>query len=288
MHTQSLTDLASKLSDVSRKNLYSPYVNLEFPDEIDRNQWFTSPELLSLYGTSAYDELSEERKKALSFWEAVNFYSINIHGEKALMEGLARRLYEKKNEKISNYLHHFLDEENKHMVYFGTFTTRYAGKVYPDRKMNFPREYEEGEEDFLFFAKVMIFEEIVDHYNKKMSTDQRLHPVAQKINLFHHRDEIRHLVFGRQLVKELWQAHVPRWGAEKVEQIREYLTHYMMATWREYYNPDVYRDVGFSNPYDIAESAFLATSSRKHRQAVTQNCIDYLKECEILLEDPKL
>jgi len=158
-----------KLCDSSRENYVNPYTYLEWPQMPDKEQWFMSPELISLYGTSAYETLSDAQRKRLSFYEAVNFFSLNIHGEKSLVEGLAQRLYRKDQNDIAPYLHHFLDEENKHMVYFGGFCLRYAGKVYPDRKMVIPREYAPGEEDFLFFAKVMVFEEIVDVYNVRMS-----------------------------------------------------------------------------------------------------------------------
>lgn len=285
MENQALTELAAKLSDISRKGYYSPYTSLEFPEHVEKNQWFTAPELISLHGTPEYERLSEEQRKVLSFWEAVNFYSLNINGERALMEGLAHRLYDRRNDEVSNYLHHFLDEENKHMVYFGTFCTKYAGKIYPDRKINFPREYEEGEEDFLFFAKVMIFEEIVDVYNKRMATDARLHPVAQKINFFHHRDEIRHLVFGRQMVKELYREFSPGWKAETREQLPQYLGNYLIATWKEYYNPDMYRDAGLENPYDIMEMAFHSDSARSHRAEISEGCLTRLKEAGIPLEE---
>jgi hypothetical protein len=42
------------------------------------------------------------------------------------MQGLAARLYRKDLLGVASYLHHFLDEENKHSVYFGGFCTRYA------------------------------------------------------------------------------------------------------------------------------------------------------------------
>src|SRR5207244_844073 len=143
--------------------------------------------------------------------EAVNFYSLNIHGEKALLEGLAHRLYQPDLSEVSKYLHHFLDEENKHMVYFGEFCLRYAGKIYRDRKVAFPREYERGEEDFLFFGRVMIFEEIVDYFNRRMGNDERLSTVAREINRLHHSDEARHLTFGRRIVKELFEQWRPSW-----------------------------------------------------------------------------
>jgi hypothetical protein len=280
--------LAQKLSEISVKSFYSPYENLAFPETMDKIQWFTSPELISIYGSKAYEALSEEKKKLLSFYEAVNFYSLNIHGEKALMEGLARRLHDQEHDAHTRYIHHFLDEENKHMVYFGTFCTRYAGKVYADRKFQFPREYATGEEELLFFLKVMIFEEIVDHYNKSMSTDQRLNEVARKINLFHHKDEIRHLIYGRQRVKELFQEHSPKWSQKTLDDLRTYIQSYFVTTWREYYNPDIYKDVDIENAYDLAEEVFHSEAAKLHRERVSKHCVDYLMECGILVERPNL
>ena len=190
------SDLAKLLSDASVKHYYSPFDAIVFPESVDMDSWFTSPELLSLYGQPEWETLSEEQRKRLSFLEAVNFYSLNIHGEKSLIEGLAQRLYDEKSAEHSRYIHHFLDEENKHMTFFGTFCMKYAGKVYPDRKMAFEREYEEGEQDFMFFLKVFLFEEIVDFYNVTMAKDPRLNPLARQINEIHHFDEARHLAYG--------------------------------------------------------------------------------------------
>ena len=190
-----------KLCNASRRNYVNPYDHIQWPESLDQDQWFFSSELLSLYGTPLYRDMTEEQKKRLSFYETVNFFSLNIHGEKALVEGLAHRAYRSNMESVTPYLHHFLDEENKHMVYFGGFCQRYAGKVYRDRKLMFPREYAPGEEDFLFFAKVLIFEEIVDVYNMAMAKDSRLPAIVRRINLAHHLEESRHLAFGRLFVK---------------------------------------------------------------------------------------
>jgi para-aminobenzoate N-oxygenase AurF len=275
-----------RLCDASIKDYVNPYSSFEWPEGLDPEQWFTSPELISLHGMNVYEDLTEAERKRLSFYEAVNFFSLNIHGEKSLVEGLAERLYRKGSDEVTRYLHHFLDEENKHMVYFGGFCTRYAGKIYPDRKMVFPREYQPGEEDFLFFAKILMFEEIVDVYNVIMSRDERLVPVARQINLLHHRDEARHLVFGRQVVKDLFDRHATRWSGETRRGVGEYLKGYLVATWKEYYNPDVYRDFGFQAPFEIQEMAFA--NARAHRKRISEGCIRYFLENEILDEEPAL
>lgn len=275
-----------KLCDASIKDYINPYSSFDWPEAVNPEQWFTSPELISLHGTDVYENLADAGKKRLSFYEAVNFFSLNIHGEKSLVEGLAERLYRKGNDEVTGYLHHFLDEENKHMVYFGGFCMRYAGKIYPNRKLVFPREYEPGEEDFLFFAQVLMFEEIVDVYNVMMSRDERLIPIARQINLLHHHDEARHLVFGRHVVKDLFDRHSPRWSGETRQAVREYLKHYLVAMWKEYYNPDVYRDFGFEAPFQILEMAF--EKNRAHRKRISEGCVRYFLENEMLDEEPAL
>ena len=54
---------------------------------------------------------------------------------------------------ITEYLHHFVDEENKHMVMFGEFCNRYIGKVYPEKKISLGREYAKGKRKWRSSAK---------------------------------------------------------------------------------------------------------------------------------------
>ncbi|HEY9777510.1 MAG TPA: diiron oxygenase [Planktothrix sp.] len=276
-----------KLCRASEREYYNPS-HFEWPQTVEKDAWHMSPELISIYGTAEWKQLTEQRRRLLSFYEAINFFSLNIHGEKSLVEGLAHRLYAKGNQDVSPYLHHFLDEENKHMMYFGGFCMRYAGKIYPDRKMAFPRDYAPGEEDFLFFAKVMIFEEIVDAYNVKMGLDERLHTVAKQINLLHHKDEARHLVFGRQIVKELFRRHSPQWPEESLNSVREQIVSYLRTTWSEYYNPSVYKDAQLAQPYELQKTAMANDTAAQHRKTVSQACLRFLLQHEILQEEPEL
>lgn len=281
----SVAVVAERLSKVSEHSYQNPYTALDWPDTVDpETDWFSTPEYLSLVGTPAWDALPEAGRKQLAFREAVNFFSINIHGEKGLMAGLAERLYRKDMLSVSAYLHHFLDEENKHSIFFGGFCHRY-GRVYRSRQFS----VDEGEmprdiADFLFFAKTMIFEEIVDHYNWVQARDERLHPVARFINRNHHVEEARHLIFGRQLVTELWQGQ--QWDAQTVSDVREYLAQFIVSSWREYYNPDAYADAGLAAPWDQAEAAWQSEHQRAHRRTVTTRCLGFLTDTGILLKEP--
>jgi P-aminobenzoate N-oxygenase AurF len=280
------TSLVDKLVHASRKHARNPYEYIEWPETLEREAWHVSPELCSIYGTRYWDELDDPARKRLSFFEAVNFFSLNIHGEKMLMEGLSARLYVPGQPRIAQYIHHFLDEENKHSVLFGGFCQRYAGKIYPDRKLAISRQMSEGEADLLFYAKVLIFEELADAYNLAMAQDERLHWLSRKINENHHYEEVRHLVFGRQMVKDLLAAHGTGWSTEKRRELGDYLGRYLESTWREYYQPDVYQDHGFPDPWSVMESAWDHPAQREHRRRTSAKCVSFLLENGLLTGEP--
>ncbi|MBW8886562.1 MAG: diiron oxygenase [Fibrobacteres bacterium] len=269
---------------------------IDWPAVLDREAWFLSPELLSLYGTPAYEALDEGARKRLSFFEAVNFFSLNVHGEKSLVAGLALRLYRGDRgpaiDRIGTtsptralpghdaYLHHFLEEENRHMGWFGGFCRRYAGGIYPDKKMALlPVENAaEGEVDFLFFAKVMIFEEIVDAYNARCARDERLHPLARRIHSLHHRDEARHLAFGRRVARDLFAKHAPAWDAAARDRVQGYLLGYLESVWKEYYNPRAYADAGLpGDALALRNQAFDHPAAAARRSAIAGPCLEFLR-----------
>jgi hypothetical protein len=277
--------LVAKLCAASQQYAVDPYADVVWPEQLEPEQWYTSPEYISLYGTEVYDRLSTAEQQRLSFYEAVNFFSLNIHGEKALVAGLAQRLYRPGDDGLTPYLHHFLAEENKHMVYFGGFCQRYAGKVYADRKLALPRPGADGEDDVLFFAKVLIFEEIVDVYNRHMAGDARLVPIVRQIHLLHHREETRHLAFGRKLLQRLCAHYAPTWSAETLQGVRDYLRTYMVTMWQEYYNPTVYQDAGLADPYSVQRHALSHVACRAHRQRISAPCQRYLVAHGMLTEE---
>jgi hypothetical protein len=286
-----LPQVTRRLCEISERAFLNPHTAVEWPASISEDAWYMSPELLSIYGTKTWEGLSDAQQKRVALFECGNFFSLNINGEKSLIEGLSRRLYPLKKSvgvDVSAYIHHFLDEENKHMLYFGTFCQKYLGKTYPEKKVPFTREHTDGEEDLLFFLKVMIFEEIVDVFNLRMSKDDRLEPVARRINYLHHQDETRHLVFGRLVVKELWEQYSPSWSDAQRAAIREYAEAYFKATWKEYYNPDVYKDAGLTNSYAVYKEALASEHGRELRARVSDKCVKYLLEIGILTEVPSL
>lgn len=281
-----MSGTVERLTELSRSKYQNPYTALTWPDSVHPEEdWFFSPELTSLYGTEHDMGMDGPLVRRFAFQEAANFFSLNIHGEKALMEGLASRMYRSDLVDISDYLHHFLDEENKHSVYFGGFCRRYA-KIYRSRHVPFAGDGNRSVSDFLFFAKALLFEEHADQYNIVQAKDTRLHEVARFINRAHHADESRHLVFNRAIVKALWETHSPDWDDATRDDVRARIGQFFVTTWREYYNPDVYAECGLDDPWQMAEDAWAAPSQRAHRRQFSRKCLRFFESTGILEEEP--
>lgn len=286
--TESTTEqIAEKLTKASKRLFYDVTTKLSWPETLDDSSWAMSPELVSLHGTPTWDAMNEDQRRKLAWCECAGFFSLILHGERPLLEGMSHRLYTlEKNLNITEYMHHFLDEENKHMMMFSTYLRRYVGKVYPEKKIALARTLAPGEEDIAFFAKVLVVEELSDFYNVVMADDERLAPIVREVNRTHHVDEARHIHFGRAYLKQLWDRTTPSWTAEQLDAFRSWLVEYVSASWRDFYNPSVYRDAGVPNPYEAREYALSSPACREHRQRSSEKFLKNLVKSGILLEIP--
>lgn len=283
-----LAGIVERLCRISDAAAQAARTGCDWPERIGGDEWCMSPELVSLHGTEIYGALGRAQRRRLAFVEAVNFFSLNIHGERTLIAGIAQRLYRTGGGAVERYLHHFLAEENRHMTLFAEFCRRYAGKIYAERKLALERAYAQGEDDFLFFARILVFEEIVDRYNRAMAADRRLAPIARQINRLHHRDESRHLAFGRRLVIGLFERYAPRWSADELGRVRAELAAYFAVCWREYYNPEAYRDAGLDDAYGLRARLLAHPARRRHHAELSRGVVEHLRRHGILTAEPAL
>lgn len=284
-----VSQLAARLSAASRNKAWDVYSAIDWPAALDADYWCMSPELVSLHGTEMFAELDEAQQRRLAFYEVVNFFSITLQGERPLVQGLSDRLYAPGNsEEVTDYLHHFLDEENRHMVMFGSFCRRYAGKVYPDKKLALPRKYAPGEKEVAIYVRAMVVEELGDYFNVRLERDDRVEPLVREINRLHHRDEARHLAFGRLQLADVWRRHTPGWSAETVQSFQKWLQDYLVSSWADFYNPSMYRDAGLEDAYAVRQRALSHPACRANRERASEKLIDYFVETGILDEAPAL
>jgi hypothetical protein len=289
MAAETASELASRLAGASRRKTWNVYDAFDWPAALAAGFWCMPPELISIYGTPVYEALSGEQQKRLSLFEIGNFFSLVLQGERPLVQGLVHRLYLKSSgREVTDYLHHFVDEENKHMVMFGEFCNRYIGKVYPEKKIALEKQYSKGEEDVAFFCKVMVVEELGDYYNVAIARDERAEPLVRELNRMHHVDEARHLAFGRVYLAELFERHASQWSAETLDGFRAWLADYIRASWGDYYNPAMYRDAGLPDAYEVRQLAMAHPACAAHRERVSAKLVGYFVKTGLLANAPLL
>lgn len=275
-----------RLSQLSIDGYYNPYNTFEWPASIADDSWWMSKDLLTVHGTRAYDELSEAQLRALSKWESINFYSLNIHGIRELLIETTRRIHMPGYEKLSQFLHHFVGEENEHMWFFAEFCWKYAGKLYPEKKIKDEAEItDQTVQDFLVFSRILLFEDIVDQYNLRMGKDESLAPIIRDINALHHVDESRHIAFGRQVVESLHGELRQRMAAEQLGELERYLKRYIVASMNSFYNPSVYRDAGIAEPYQLRARLLQDPARHDFHRRMLSRIVNFFVKTGIFTSD---
>ncbi|MEV0884682.1 diiron oxygenase [Streptomyces microflavus] len=261
--------ILDRLATKSIDDYYNPYRLFEWPDQLPEDMWWMSPELTTTYGTEWAEKLSPEQLHTLSKHESVNFYSLNVHGIRELLVEVVNRIHTAGFETPSEFFHHFIGEENEHMWFFAEFCLRYGKKIYRQPSGGAEAAVPSDKiQSLLVFARILIFEELVDHFNSAMAEDERLHETIRGINRIHHQDESRHIAFGRELVNLLHQDLKQTATEQELDEVSTYLRRYMKHSFESLYHPQVYRDAGIERPHELRR-ALLESPARAEAELRT-------------------
>lgn len=271
----------ARLTEVSTNEYYNPYQVFQWPETLPENQYWMSLDLMSVYDTPFTEQLSEAQLMALSKWESINFYSLNIHGIRELLIEVVKRIHTNGFEIPSEFLHHIVGEENEHMWFFSKFCLNY-GKIYRNKKIISEGFAEPDIESFIVFTRILIFEEIVDYFNARMGKDETLHPTIANMNRIHHRDESRHINFGREIVNFLHSQIRKRYSSEKLGEIEDYIKRYIATSIHSLYNPNAYRDAGIPDAYNFRTELLKCPSRKPHHYKMLKRSLNFLVKHEIL------
>jgi hypothetical protein len=243
--------------------------------------WWSPPELISLAGTAAWEGMDEAARRRLSFWETVAFFSLNVHNERRLVTGVLERRGRIEDPEVGAYLDHFAREEQEHTALFEAFCTRHAGGTFPDRALAFPEaagRLDPDAGDLLFFGRVLLFEDLVDRFNVACALDARLPEAVRDVHRRHHRDEARHLLFGKEMLRRLWSAHHPRLSEATRAALAGQLRGFLLAAWRDLFSVDAYRAVGLERPLEVRRAALASPAAADRFRWATTRCLGFFAE----------
>lgn len=270
------TRVLARLVALSERDYYNPYQLFQWPERLPEQQYWMSPELMSVHGTSPATTLTEAQCWQISKWESINFYSLNVHGIRELLLEIVGRIHTSGFEAPSEYFHHVIGEENEHMWFFATFCRKYGGRIYPSKSLKFSEASSPAAANLLVFAKLLILEEIVDFFNQIMGSDDRLHPTIRQVNSVHHQDESRHIAFGRQIVAILFEEFAAKAsGAERAE-VDLYLSRYIESSLDSFCTPAMFRDAGIEDYFALRTAVLADPAYRSLRRRISKRPVSFL------------
>ncbi len=280
--------LCERLCAKSREDFYDVYNRFEWTERIDPDHVAMPLEITTLYGTDVWGSLTDEQKHRLAVCEVGNLFSGTLHGEQLLVAGLSNQLYGKKlSPEITDYLHHFLDEENKHMIMFGLYCRKYVGRVYPAKSLPLPKVIDTpGEEIIGFYSLAMVVEDFGDYFNIRTMKDTNCDPLVREISKVHHIDESRHLSFDRAYLADLCEEWLPQWDDAQRAKFSGWLRGFMTAHWGTYYNPSVYKDAGIEQPYEVRRQAIAHPAQQALYAKVSEKLDRFFSKIGLLLDVP--
>ena len=193
--------VATRLNKGSVRRSYEPEVAIDWDAPLAEGKYFLPKEVLSLYGTPYWDELTEEQRIALSREEMANVLSVGIWFENILNRGLLLQLL--REDPASPYAHYVLTEmgdECRHMTMFGKVIARAGAKPYrmgrTDRVLTaLLPHFLRGS---LLWVGALIGEEIFDAQQRRIMGDPELQPVVAQLMRIHVTEEARHIRFARE------------------------------------------------------------------------------------------
>ncbi|CAM3866698.1 AurF N-oxygenase family protein [Smaragdicoccus niigatensis] len=191
---------AARLLSGSVKKSYDPVVDIDWDAPLDPDRMFLPPEVISLYGTSMWAQMSEVQRRELSRQELANALTVGLWFENVLNRILLRELLTV--DPTSNHAHYTLTEmgdECRHMVMFGRLISQIEARPY---RMKAPmrvvaRALPSVLRGPMVWVGALLGEEIFDAIQRRTLDDPDLQPVVSRVMRVHVSEEARHISFAR-------------------------------------------------------------------------------------------
>ncbi|HUQ00131.1 MAG TPA: diiron oxygenase [Aeromicrobium sp.] len=198
---QSPDVVATRLIGGSVRRSYEPAVAIDWDAPLVDGKYFLPKEIISLYGTPYWEELTEEQRIALSREELVNVLSVGLWFENILNRALLLQLL--REDPATPFAHYALTEmgdECRHMTMFGKVIDRVGGRAY--RMGRIDRFLAAALPHFLrgslLWVGALIGEEIFDAQQRRIMADPDLQPIVAQLMRIHVTEEARHIKFARE------------------------------------------------------------------------------------------
>lgn len=274
-----LTKLTERLIKTSEKNSMSTLHDHPWEVELTESVYLRNMERISIYGTPYWDKASEEERRLLGFEEMITWWSGFIHLESLVVEAYQAELNKgcfSPYPEIRQYMRHFIKEELIHTIVFEKGINYFGGKVYPmtDFLGSFFHDHTgNGKDPLLAVFLTMMIEWVADEYQRLDTSDDYIHPMAKTIVQAHWKEEMRHIKWGQNMIKNL--IHTDPEFKENVQQLTAIYLRQQID--QGVTNIECFERVKFKDPaFEDKEALIEAVLYSEHRQKLNSQLVEPL------------
>jgi hypothetical protein len=238
---------AEQLIAASQRHTHDPFEEIEWNIPIDDSAYHLPPEMLALYGTAIWEQMTEAERITYSRHETAAMFAAGIWFENALMQIVLRHLTEiDVTDPTHRYLLIEVADECRHSAMFGEYIRRAGTPSYrPDRPVIIDDTHSGR---LLSYLLILAIEELLDFANRAAMRDDRVHPVARQISRLHVLEEARHVSFAKSYLAETW----PTLDDEERRTVRNAAAVLVADVVSLSLNPDVFTHLGIDDGAEIA------------------------------------
>jgi len=273
-------DVATRLLDSSDQLSYDPVREVDWDSPVDPLHHGASPEWSTLYGTSYWDEMTEEQRAALTRQEAASVASTGIWFEMILQQMVIRDFYAKDpTDPAFQWALTEIADECRHSIMFARGAKKLGAPAYRP-----PRYVVEGGRVFktlargeAAYAAILVAEEVLDVMQRDWMRDERVVPFVRTINNIHVVEESRHMKFARDETRERLKG--AGWLRRQVNAIVVAGASYAIVT--SMVSDRVYANAGLDPERAIRE----ARANQHHKSMLRSSCaglMEFLDSCGLL------
>jgi len=262
----------------AHRKSFDPYKTIDWNVPFDLSRFYLPPDMVSLYGTPMWDQMTREQQIKLSMHEACSALATGIWFENQLSFKMMDYLID-----VSPHDPHFywmqieVADECRHSMMFGEVIKRSGVPWYKPRYSSL----------FAFFTKylttkvsmilsTLAAEDVTDYSNRRIAQDLECHPAMRELSKIHIVEEARHLGYARQWLKENW----PKTGRiQRAMARRDALISTSIIIW-QMVHPDVYKNVGL--PPEAFQMAKHNPNRARIKREMSAELVEFLSELDII------
>ena len=268
------------LIEASHRKSFDPYRQIDWSVPFDCTYFYMPPEMVSLYGTKIWDQMTRDQRVRLSMHEACSTLATTIWFENQLSFKLMDYLID-----VSPLDPHFdwmqieVADECRHSMMFGEAIKRCDVPWYKPRFSSL----------IAFFTKYMTSriammlstlaaEDVTGYFNRRTAQDPECHPVMRQLSKIHIVEEARHRGYAHEYLRQNW----PHIGKLRRSMARRYgLLSTLVIIW-QLVHPDIYNNLGL--PSEASEIARNNPHRARIRREMSSELVEFLIEIDILDE----